>query len=357
MREMPTPRPTFILDRGQYDARLDQVTPATPAEILPFPTEYPDNRWGLAQWLFHPDHPLTSRATINRYWQMIFGKGIVKTANDFGNQGALPSHPRLLDWLAKELIDRQWDIKSLLKTMVMSATYQQSSVPISRQQEIDPENIYLSRAPSYRWPAEIIRDNALAASGLLVKKVGGPSVKPYQPKGLWIEKGTFSHKLLNYVEDEGEDLYRRSLYTFIKRTSPHPAMTVFDVPNRDVCTLTRESTNTPLQALVLLNDPQFVEAARVLAERVLEGEESIAEKARMAFRSVISRQPTNEELKVLVTTYDNQLLHFQQNPSSAKELLTVGDSKSTQNLSMIKKAAMTVVASNIMNHDEAYMKR
>lgn len=357
MKEMPTPRPTFILDRGQYDARLDQVKPATPAEILPFPSEYPDNRLGLAQWLFHPDHPLTSRATVNRYWQMIFGKGIVKTANDFGNQGALPSHPRLLDWLAKELIDREWDIKSLLKTMVMSATYQQSSVPTLHQQEIDPENIYLSRAPSYRWSAEIIRDNALAASGLLVKRVGGPSVKPYQPKGLWIEKGTFSYKLLNYVEDEGEDLYRRSLYTFIKRTSPHPAMTVFDVPSRDVCTLTRESTNTPLQALVLLNDPQFVEAARVLAERVLDGEESLEEKARMAFRSVVSRQPTDGELKILVATYHNQLILFQKNPASAKELLAVGDYKSTQNVSMVEKAAMTVVASNIMNHDEAYMKR
>ncbi|NND06072.1 MAG: DUF1553 domain-containing protein [Saprospiraceae bacterium] len=358
MREMPSPRPTFILDRGQYDAPLETVSPATPPEILPFPDEYPNNRLGLAKWLFHPDHPLTARATANRYWQMIFGKGIVKTANDFGNQGSLPSHPELLDWLATRLIDTGWDIRDLLKTMVMSAIYQQSSVATAPQREIDPENIYLARAPTYRLPAELIRDNALAASGLLVRKVGGPSVKPYQPEGLWIEKGTFSHKLLRYVEDEGDDLYRRSLYTFIKRTSPHPAMTVFDVPSRDVCTLTRETTNTPLQALVLLNDPQFVEAARVLAERVLlEETNSIKDKINLAFRLVITRTATTKELELMASSYDDQLVHFQEKPAAARDLLSVGDYRRQANLSMIETAAMTLVTSNILNHDEAYMKR
>ncbi len=358
MEEMPQPRATFVLNRGQYDAPREQVSPTTPEEILPFPDEYPPNRLGLAQWLFHPDHPLTARTTVNRYWQMIFGKGIVKTTNDFGNQGSLPTHPELLDWLALELIENGWDIHALLKMMVMSATYQQSSVTTTAQRELDPENVYLARSPSYRWPAEMIRDNALSASGLLVKKIGGPSVKPYQPPGLWIEKGNFSHKLLHYVEDQGENLYRRSLYTFVKRTSPHPAMTIFDVPGRDVCTLTRESTNTPLQALVLLNDPQFVEAARVLAERIqVEGQGDIQHQARLAFRLVTSRRPTQREVEVLVNTYEKQLEIFQHDPSAARDLLMVGDYKLNHELSMIQTAALTVMSSNILNHDEAYMKR
>jgi hypothetical protein len=329
----------------------------TPNQILAFPEDFSKDRLGLAKWLFHPDHPLTARVTVNRYWQMIFGRGLVKSANDFGSQGALPSHPELLDWLATSFIENNWDVKWLLKLMVSSATYQQSSIAETIQREIDPENIYLSRSPSYRWPAEMIRDNVLAASGLLVKKAGGPSVKPYQPDGLWIEKGNFSHKLLRYETDSGDDLYRRSLYTFIKRTSPHPVMTIFDVPSRDVCMLTRESTNTPLQALVLLNDPQFVEAARILAERIQKEEETFEERASMAFRLLTGRKPGEKEIEVLEAVYMQQLENFEQNGSAAKALLTVGDISRDADLPLLETAAWTMVTSTIINHDEAYMKR
>ncbi|MDH3648374.1 MAG: DUF1553 domain-containing protein [Saprospiraceae bacterium] len=358
MEEMMQPRATFILDRGQYDAPLEEVQAKTPDEVLPYPSHLPSNRLGLATWLFDPQHPLTSRATVNRYWQMIFGRGIVKSANDLGNQGALPSHPDLLDWLAIEFRDNGWDVKALLKILVMSATYQQSSYTTPEQRGLDPENIYLSRSSSYRWPAEIIRDNALSASGLLVRKVGGPSVKPYQPDGLWIEKGSFSHVLLRYEPSSGEDLYRRSLYTFIKRTSPHPAMTVFDAPNRDVCTLTRETTNTPLQALVLLNDPQFVEAARVLAQRVQKHAHSDFDaRAAYAFRLATGRHSTVEEIQVLKETFDEQLQSFQQNRKAASNLLAVGEHAMDSNLSVVETAAWTMVAGILLNHDEAYMKR
>jgi len=357
MEEMSVPRPTFVLDRGEYNAHKEQVTPSTPAKVLPYSKDLPKNRLGLAKWLFDPNHPLTSRATVNRYWQMVFGVGIVKTPQDFGNQGALPSHPELLDWLALELIESGWDIKALLKTMVMSATYQQSSIASSRQKELDPENVFLSRSSSYRWPAELIRDNALAASGLLVRKVGGPSVKPYQPDGLWIEKGTFSKALLRYKQDHGDNLYRRSLYTFIKRTSPNPAMTVFDAPNRDVCTVSREITNTPLQALVLLNDPQFVEAARVLGERMLRSDVNLERQITTGFRLATGRTPTNQELEILSGTYQSEFKKFRTNSESAREILAVGDHMRDPNLSESESAAMTIVANTILNLDESYTKR
>ncbi len=357
MEEMEQPRPTYVLDRGQYDAKSTPVKPGTPDRILPFSNDLPSNRLGLAKWLFDPNHPLTARATVNRYWQMVFGQGIVKTARDFGSQGALPSHPELLDWLALYLIDQGWNLRSLLKKMIMSATYQQSSVADEKQLTIDPENVLLARGPSYRWPAEMIRDNALASSGLLVRKVGGPSVKPYQPEGLWIEKGTFSHKLLRYEVGEGEDLYRRSLYTFIKRTSPHPVMTVFDAPNRDVCTVTRESTNTPLQALVLLNDPQFVEASKALAERVLLAKDALEEQIKLAFRLVTGRRAQDREIQVLKRTYDRQMEKFSQDPEARQSLLSVGEYVVNAGLDATSLAAMTVVTSTLLNHDEAYMKR
>ncbi len=358
MEEMASPRPTFVLNRGLYDAPMDKVDPATPRAILPFPDDLPKNRLGLAHWLFHPDHPLTARATTNRYWQMIFGKGIVKTARDFGSQGSLPSHPELLDLLAIYLRDRDWDIKALLKVIVMSNTYQQSSAVTADQMENDPENTFLSRSPSYRWPAELIRDNALAASGLLVRKVGGPSVKPYQPEGLWIEKGNFSHRLLRYEPDVGENLYRRSLYTFVKRTSPHPAMTVFDAPNRDVCTVTREITNTPLQALVLLNDPQFVEASRILGERMLrEGGEKLNDQITLGFRLLTGRTPTSDEVVVLKGVFSDSKSGYEDDPSAAKTLLQIGDMPYDVRTPVIDNAAMAIVASTIMNMDESYMKR
>ena len=245
------------LKRGAYDARGDTVEPATPESILPLDPKLPRNRLGLAQWLVSPENPLTSRVLVNRAWQQFFGRGLVVTAENLGVQGALPSHPELLDWLAKHFMDSGWDMKALQKLIVTSATYRQSSQVSSELLARDPDNKLLARGPKTRLTAEMLRDQALAASGLLVQKIGGPSVKPYQPEGVWEE--TAGSK---YEPDKGENLYRRSLYTFWKRTAPHPMMTTFDASERNNCTVRRQATSTPLQALVLLNDPQFVEAAR-----------------------------------------------------------------------------------------------
>jgi len=357
MKEMPEPRPTFVLMRGQYNSPLHEVKAGTPSSILSFDDALPANRLGLAKWLFNEDNPLTARVTVNRYWQMIFGRGIVKSANDFGVQGSLPSHPALLDWLAIYFRKSGWDIKGLLKLIVMSETYQQSSVITETHLEIDPENMYLARSPSYRWSAEIIRDNALAASGLLVKKVGGPSVKPYQPEGLWIDKGTFSFKLLRYKPDQGDSLYRRSLYTFVKRTSPHPAMTIFDAPNRDVCTISREVTNTPMQALVLLNDPQFVEASRALAQRVrTKYPDDLEQQIAASFLLLTGRAADQQELNTLIASYRDQLEHFIGDPDASRALLEVGESTPSES-DQANLAAMTIVANTIMNSDETYTRR
>lgn len=358
MEEMPHPRPMFVLNRGQYDDPLHKVQPGTPQHVLPFPEELPNDRLGLAKWLFHQDNPLTARVAVNHYWQMIFGKGLVKTPDDFGSQGNLPSHPELLDWLSVSFIESGWDVKALLKQMVLSATYRQSSVGRATALQQDPENDLLARSPSYRLTAEMIRDNALAASGLLVRKIGGKSVKPYQPEGLWIELGNFSHELLHYRQDKGEDLYRRSMYTFIRRTSPPPYMTTFDAPNRDVCTVRRENTNTPLQALTLLNDPQFVEAARVLAERMqMEGGNALADQITFAFRRITSRFPDEEELQVFNTLYKGELKRFRSDPKAAEALLNVGEYPVSAELDQAQTAALAMVTSTMLNHDEAYMKR
>ena len=358
MREMNQPRTMFVLNRGAYDAPLYSVEAKTPGVLSEFPENFPVNRLGLARWTFHPDNPLTARVTVNRYWQMLFGNGLVKTPEDFGVQGALPSHPALLDWLANYFIESNWDVKALLKTIVMSAVYRQSSIVDPEKRAKDPENRLLARGPSYRLPAEMIRDNALSASGLLVDVVGGESVRPYQPKGLWIEKGNFSYQLLNYKETLGDSLYRRSLYTFVKRTSPHPAMVAFDAPNRDICTIKRENTNTPIQSLVLLNDPQFVEAAKVLAERIQkEGGENIEDQIKYGFRLVTSRYPDELELSVLSKLFNKQLKYFETDLPKAKSLLAVGTYRVNKNLNVSKTAALAVVSNTILNHDEAYMKR
>ncbi|MRI01715.1 DUF1553 domain-containing protein [Kriegella sp. EG-1] len=358
MEEMPVQRQAFAYNRGDYEQPMYKVNANTP-EVLPaFPENTPKNRLGLAKWIFSEDNPLTARVTVNRYWQMIFGKGLVSTPQDFGVQGALPTHPELLDWLAVDFVENNWDIKALLKTMVMSNIYKQSSKASNIYLEKDPNNIYLARSNSYRLPAEMIRDNALAASGLLVQHVGGKSVKPYQPKNLWIEKNSFSHKLLNYKESEGDSLYRRGLYTFIRRTSPHPAMTAFDAPSREVCIVKRENTNTPLQALVLMNDTQFVEASKMLAERMtLEGGSSLEDQISYGFRLAISRKPKKEETIILKDLYLTQSDRFQKNPSEIKKLLSVGNKKLNKSLLNEKTAALTMVANTILNHDEAYMKR
>lgn len=357
MEEMPSPRKTFVRARGEYNSPAEQVAASTPEAVLPFPDDLPKNRLGLSQWLFSKDNPLTARVAVNRYWQMIFGRGIVKTINDFGSQGSLPSHPELLDWLAVEFMESGWDVKALMKLIVTSDTYRRSSAITPEAYEKDPENIYLSRAPSYRWPAEMIRDNALAASGLLVKKVGGASVKPYQPDGLWIELGNFSHKLLHYKEDKGDKLYRRSLYTFIRRTSPPPFMTTFDVPNRDVCVVQRERTNTPLQALVLLNDPQFVEAAKKMAERSMSQGTEMRKNLAYAFRLATTRSPNQDELDILSSYYQEQVNQFRKNPAEANRLLNIGESAINVELDKTSLAAMTMVANTMLNHDEAYMRR
>jgi hypothetical protein len=289
---------------------------------------------------------------------LLFGNGLVSTPQDFGVQGALPSHPALLDWLAVYLQDQEWDIKALLNVMVMSHTYRQSSKVIQEKWEKDPENVLLARGASYRLPAEMIRDNALASSGLLVDQVGGVSVRPYQPEGLWIDKGNFSQKLLRYKITPGDSLYRRSMYTFIKRTSPHPAMIAFDAPNRDVCIVKRERTNTPLQALVMMNDPQFVECSRVLAERIqLESGDTLENQITRAFRLVTGRKPKQKELEIFGDLYHNQYEKFSSNPHDVDSLLTVGEYQYDRSLDKTKTAALTVVASTMINHDEAYMKR
>ncbi len=358
MEELPTPRTTHILERGLYTALGEVVHPATPAALPPFLDKYPANRLGLAQWLFNDHHPLTARVAVNRYWQMIFGRGIVETPHDFGTQGALPSHPELLDWLAVEFRESGWDVRVLLKILVSSATYKQSVVATKDHLSKDPKNTYLARGSSYRLPAEMIRDNALASSGLLSKTIGGKSVKPYQPKGLWKDKNEFSKYLYHYIPDSGDSLYRRSMYTFIRRTSPHPAMTAFDAPDRSICTVKREKTNTPLQALVLMNDPQFVEASRALAERIQkEGGATFESQAQYAFRLLCSRKPTTKEMQLLTGQFQRSLTKYRRDPAAADALLQIGEHPFDESLSKIETAALTVVANTLMNFDEMYMKR
>jgi len=353
MEDMPEPRKTHVLNRGQYDAPTEEVKPGTPQQILPFPEDLPKNRHGLAQWLVDKRHPLTARVTVNRYWQMIFGRGIVETPQDFGTQGALPSHPELLDWLAIKFLNSGWNVRALLKTMVRSATYRQSSVPTDDHLEKDAQNLFLARGPSYRLQAEMIRDNALAASGLLRSKVGGASVKPYQPPGVW---GFGSSGL--YQVDSGDDLYRRSLYTFVRRTTPHPAMMAFDASSRSVCTVKREKTNTPLQALVLLNDPQFVEAARVLAQRMQkEVGVNLEQQIKSGFRLVCGRNPNAYEMDLMQEQYQMAFEKYSKHPNAAEELLEVGEYPFDPGLGKIETAALTMVANTMMNFDEAYMKR
>ncbi len=357
MEDMPQPRKTYLLGRGVYNVHTEEVECGTPENVLLFPAEYPKNRLGLAQWLVNQDNPLTARVTINRYWQMIFGNGIVKTTEDFGVQGQLPSHPELLDWLASEFIERNWDLRSMLKLMVMSSTYKQSSYASAEKYEADPDNRYYARSSSYRWPAEIIRDNALAASGILKKKIGGPSVKPYQPDGLWEELGYFSFKLYKYEQDTGINLHRRSLYTFARRFSPSPFLSNFDAGNREICITRRVNTNTPLQALNLLNDPQFVEASRCMSERMLNTNDNLDEQIKLGFRLSTGITPDKELIATLKEHYQSAFNHFQQHPNLADSLLAVGNIPRDIRLDKTKSAALTLVANTIFNYDETYMKR
>jgi hypothetical protein len=355
MKELPEPRPTRVLRRGAYDAPSDIVGPDTPASILPFQDGAPRNRLGFARWLVDDRNPLTTRVTVNRFWQMFFGRGLVVTAEDFGSQGQLPTHPELLDWLARHFIESGWNVKQLCRLIVLSATYRQSTVPRDTKLYFDdPDNHLLGRGPRNRLSAEQIRDNALAVSGLLVKRLGGPSVMPYQPAGLWEESGTGK----SYAQSHGEGLYRRSLYTFWRRTSPPPSMTTFDATSREVCIARREQTATPLQALVLLNDPQFVEAARVLAEKLIKEEGSTVDsRLETAFRLLTSRKPSEKEREVLRKLYDEQHEHFGKAPEEAKALLSVGEVPRDEELDATDLAATAMVVRLLFNFDECVTKR
>ena len=356
MREMEEPRPTYLYNRGNYNEPLHTVEAKVPGVLPAMDKNLPKNRLGLSKWLFDKNNPLTARVAVNRYWQMIFGKGLVATPNDFGVQGQLPSHPELLDWLAVSFSE-DWDLNALIKKMVLSETYQQQSVSNPSLDQKDPNNLLLARANASRLPAEIIRDNALKVSGLLNTKVGGESVRPYQPKGLWKEKNNFSTFLLEYKESQGEDLYRRGLYTFIRRTSPPPNMLTFDATSREVCTVKREVTSTPLQALVLLNDPQFFEASRIFAERIIKSKDTLEDQISHGFRLATSRHPKEEELNILIDLYKSQYQYFRQNRDKAYQVLSVGEKARDMNLYSVKTAAMTMVANTLLNHNETYTKR
>ncbi len=360
MAEMEKPRDTYVLLRGAYDKHGDLVTAGVPASLPPLPAGAPANRLGLAEWLVSPSQPLTARVTVNRFWQMYFGTGIVKTAEDFGSQGEWPSHPELLDWLATEFMQSGWDIKHLQKLIVMSATYRQSSV-VSRELEArDPENRLLARGPRLRLPAEFIRDQALAISGLLNPEIAGKSVSPYQPPGLWEELASREDgknwTAQTYTQSHGPDLYRRTMYTFWKRTSPPPTLSTFDAPDRETCTVRRPRTNTPLQALVLLNDPTYVEASRKLAERMMTEAKSDKGRIVFAFRLATARAPGAAELRVLLGLYERQLAGYAANRPAALKLLGVGEAPRNERLDPAKLAAWTMVASAILNLDETITK-
>ena len=357
MKEREQRRPTFVLYRGEYDQPRDQVQPGVPAALPPLPEDATTDRLALAQWLVDPQHPLTARVTVNRIWQQVFGVGIVKTAEDFGSQGQWPSHPELLDFLARQLADGDWDVKQFFKLIVTSATYRQSSTITDQLRERDPENRLLARGPRFRLEAEVIRDQALAAAGLLKHQIGGPSVRPYQPGGLWKAVAYPDSNTNTFMADTGDAQYRRSMYTYWKRTSPPPNMTAFDAPSRETCTVRRPRTNTPLQALVLLNDPQFVEAARALAQRVMLEEPNADARTTRAFKIIVARTPTSEEQRVLDELYEMQLERFAGNPTAATELISVGSSPRDESLDSAAHAALTNVAAAILSLDEAVTKR
>ncbi len=352
MEEMAKPREAFVLKRGEYDKHGDQVFPGVPASLPPMRAGDAHNRLGFAQWLVSKDNPLTARVAMNHQWQMLFGTGLVKTAEDLGSQGEPPSHPELLDWLAVDFMRSGWNVKQLVKTLVMSATYRQASRVTPELLAHDPDNRLLARGPRVRLSAEMIRDQALAASGLLVNQIGGPSVKPYQPKGLQKElSGT------DYEPDHGDKLWRRSLYTFWKRTCPQPTMTSFDAAGREMCCVRPGRTSTPLQALALMNDVTFVEASRALAQRVLREASRAEDRLRLMFRLVLSRQPRPQELKVLADDWADQLTRFHAAPAAAQLLVRAGESPHDEKLDPVELAACQSVASLILNLDEAVTKQ
>lgn len=350
MQEMPKPKQAHIFGRGNYDAPGEKVFPNTPSSILPFPKTLPKNRYGLAQWLTNKDNPLTARVEVNRLWQNFFGTGLVKTTEDFGNQGEMPSHPELLDWLAVTFIESGWDIKNLNKLIVMSAAYRQDSRAAKDAREKDPENRFYAHGPSNRMTAEMIRDNALFASGLLNRKIGGKSVKPYQPEGLWSINNT------NYNPDSGDAVYRRSLYVIVKRSVPNPTLSTFDATSRSYCVVRRQKTNTPLQALVTLNDPTFTEAMKVMGEQMTKIPDSKTAIV-TAYRKLTGRIPVQNEVDLLLSLQKTQLDKFRKNPAKAAGWLNAGQYALDKKLDFSLVAANSVVASTILNSDATLTKR
>ncbi len=369
MQDMPSPRDTFVLIRGEYNKKGEKVQAGVPAFLPPLPQSAPANRLGLAQWLVDSAHPLTARVAVNRYWQLFFGTGLVKTQEDFGSQGSPPSHPELLDWLAVEFTKptaqggkakTPWSVRDLVRLIVTSATYRQSSKVTLELLKRDPENRLLARAPRLRLPAEFIRDQALAASGLLNREIGGASVSPYQPAGMWQElasRGDSKNWSAQFFEQShGKDLYRRTMYTFWKRTSPPPQLVTFDAPDREVCTVRRSRTNTPLQALILMNDPTYVEASRKLAERMMNDATTIDERIIRGFRLVMARHPAEREMAVLRDIYEKQKTNYEKDPAGAQRLLSVGESRHDARLPSAELAAWAIVGSVILNLDEVVTK-
>ncbi|XOV90962.1 MAG: PSD1 and planctomycete cytochrome C domain-containing protein [Bacteroidota bacterium] len=350
-------RDTHILGRGNYDAKGEVVTFSTPEAIMKFDTtKYESNRLGLAKWLLSEDNPLTARVFVNRIWMEFFTRGIVKTIGDFGMQGDLPTHPELLDWLAVDFRENGWDVKRLVKQIVTSSTYMQSAVVEEDHLKKDPENLYLARMHRNRLKAELVRDLVLASSGLLNPEIGGPSVKPYQPAGMWEVASSGRGTLEKYVQDHNGDLYRRGLYTFIKRTVPPPVMLTFDASTRDQCEEKRHTTSTPLQALVMLNDPTVLEASRVLAERIDSEDLSDEEKIEKAFRLVICRKSKEDERNLLLSYLNERREEFNEDPERAKEYITVGEYPIDKNRNVVNVAALMQVIHTIYNIEEAIMK-
>ncbi|HEV2473082.1 MAG TPA: DUF1553 domain-containing protein, partial [Chthonomonadales bacterium] len=358
MQEMSHPRPTYCLARGRYDAKVtaaDLVGRTTPASLIPWPAGVRRDRLGLAKWLMLPNHPLTARVEVNRLWSQMFGTGLVLTPEDFGTQGKPPTHPRLLDWLARRFIQSGWNIKAMLKLIALSSTYRQSSRQRPDLRARDPENELLARGPSFRLSAEEIRDTALAASGLLNGAVGGAPVSPYQPGDLWTESNSMSPA---YDQSVGTGLYRRSIYTVWKRTAPMPNMIAFDAGTREVCLARRDVTNTPTQALVLLDDTQFVEAARVLGERMLkEGGADDSNQIDFAFRLLTGRRPDSVELRLLKDLYSSQRTLYKADPAAAAKLAAIGEKKVDPRLNPADVAAAAIVAQTIMNMDASVWNR
>ncbi len=357
MGDPDTLRKTFILNRGVYDQPTLEVMPSAPKSVLYFDTtKLPRNRLGLAEWTVDKNNPLTARVFVNQIWQEVFGRGLVKTSGDFGAQGELPSHPELLDWLAVDFMEHGWDIKRLMKQIVTSSTYRQSGDVVQENYNKDPENIYLSRSPRQRVKAELVKDIILASSGLLVKTIGGPSVKPYQPKGLWEGATSGRGELATYKQDKGESLYRRGMYTFIKLTVPPPNMAIFDASNRDLCEVKRSVTTTPLQALMMMNDPTVLEASRVLSQKLLEEKSSMDEKITRAFHRIICRMPDKKETDILKTYFTQQLQQFKEKKLDAAATIKVGEYPKDNKVDVNETAALMKVISTIYNMEEAITK-